>query len=137
MRIFFFLIFLAFPTLLFSQDKNSKDFNSSSKYNRSDSVKKVSVKIAPIDLYKVISIDNDTTYIDTSLTIQKEYSHNYLRKDIFGLLPFANDGKTYNTLQYNLTDFSPYPEFGFKAKHFNSDAFGWRPSPASSCRLWE
>ena len=119
MRIFFFLIFLAFPTLLFSQDKNSKDFNSSSKYNRSDSVKKVSVKIAPIDLYKVISIDNDTTYIDTSLTIQKEYSHNYLRKDIFGLLPFANDGQTYNTLQYSLTDFSPYPEFGFKAKHFN------------------
>ena len=77
------------------------------------------VKIATIDLYKVITIDNDTTYIDTSLTIQKEYSHNYLRKDIFGLLPFANDGQTYNTLQYSLTDFSPYPEFGFKAKHFN------------------
>ena len=77
------------------------------------------VKIATIDLYKVITIENDTTYIDTSLTIQKEYSHNYLRKDIFGLLPFANDGQTYNTLQYSLTDFSPYPEFGFKAKHFN------------------
>lgn len=76
-------------------------------------------KIATIDLYKVITIENDTTYIDTSLTIQKEYSHNYLRKDIFGLLPFANDGQTYNTLQYSLTDFSPYPEFGFKAKHFN------------------
>ena len=77
------------------------------------------VKIAPIDLYRVISIERDTTYIDTSLTIQKEYSHNYLRKDNFGLLPFANDGQTYNTLQYSLTDFSPYPEFGFKAKHFN------------------
>jgi hypothetical protein len=119
MRIFLFLLFLAFPILLFSQDKKSKDFNSSSKYNRSDSVKKVSIKIAPIDLYKVITIENDTTYIDTALTIQKEYSHNYLRKDIFGLLPFANDGQTYNTLQYSLTDFSPYPEFGFKAKHFN------------------
>ncbi|MEC5166472.1 hypothetical protein RCH18_002212 [Flavobacterium sp. PL11] len=77
------------------------------------------VKIAPIELYRVITIDRDTTYIDTSLTIQKEYSHNYLRKDTFGLLPFPNDGQTYNTLQYNLTDFSPYPEFGFKAKHFN------------------
>ncbi|MDI5949093.1 putative porin [Flavobacterium yafengii] len=76
-------------------------------------------KIATIDMYRFITIDNDTTYIDTSLTIQKEYSHNYLRKDIFGLLPFANDGQTYNTLQYSLTDFSPYPEFGFKAKHFN------------------
>jgi hypothetical protein len=24
-----------------------------------------------------------------------------------------------NTLQYSLKEFSPYPEFGFKAKHFN------------------
>jgi hypothetical protein len=35
------------------------------------------------------------------------------------LLPFANDGQTYNTLQYSLTAVDPYPEFGFKAKHFN------------------
>ncbi|WP_349238941.1 putative porin [Flavobacterium sp. XS2P24] len=90
-----------------------------SRYNSSDSIKKISEKIATIDMYRFITIENDTTYIDTSLTIQKEYSHNYLRKDIFGLLPFANDGQTYNTLQYSLTDFSPYPEFGFKAKHFN------------------
>ena len=90
-----------------------------SKYNSSDSIAKKTEKIATIDMYRFITIDNDTTYIDTSLTIQKEYSHNYLRKDIFGLLPFANDGQTYNTLQYSLTDFSPYPEFGFKAKHFN------------------
>ncbi|OUD34741.1 hypothetical protein FPG59_12555, partial [Flavobacterium sp. FPG59] len=76
-------------------------------------------KVASIDLYKVITLDNDTTYIDTSLTIQKEYSHNYLRKDIFGLLPFANDGQTYNTLQYSLREYNPLPEFGFKAKHFN------------------
>jgi hypothetical protein len=31
----------------------------------------------------------------------------------------ANEGQTYNTLQYSLKEFSPYPEFGFKAKHFN------------------
>ena len=77
------------------------------------------VKIATIDLYRFITLENDTTYIDTSLTIQKEYSHNYLRKDIFGLLPFSNDGQTYNTLQYSLNDFTAFPEFGFKAKHFN------------------
>ena len=118
MRIFIFLIFLVFPTLLFSQTNNNSDSNSNSKYQReSDTTKKQ--KIAPIDLYRVITIDRDTTYIDTSLTIKKEYSHNYLRKDTFGLLPFANEGQTYNTLQYSLTDFSPYPEFGFKAKHFN------------------
>ena len=118
MRIFFFLIFLAFPTLLFSQDKNSKDFNSNSKYQQqADTTKKQ--KVATIDLYRVITIDRDTTYIDTSLTIKREYSHNYLRKDTFGLLAFANDGQTYNTLNYSLTDFSAFPEFGFKAKHFN------------------
>ena len=118
MRIFIFLIFLVFPSLLFSQTNNNSNSNSNSKYQReSDTTQKQ--KIAPIDLYRVITIDRDTTYIDTSLTIQKEYSHNYLRKDTFGLLPFANEGQTYNTLQYSLTDFSPYPEFGFKAKHFN------------------
>ncbi|AWA29763.1 hypothetical protein HYN48_06550 [Flavobacterium magnum] len=74
---------------------------------------------ATIDMYKVITADRDTTYIDTSLTIYKDYIFNYLRKDNFGLLPFANDGQTYNTLQYSLRTFSPYPEFGFRAKHFN------------------
>ena len=118
MRIFIFLIFLVFPTLLFSQTNNNSNSNSNSKYQpEADTTKKQ--KIAPIDLYRVITIERDTTYIDTSLTIQKEYNHNYLRKDTFGLLPFANEGQTYNTLQYSLTDFSPYPEFGFKAKHFN------------------
>ncbi len=119
MRIIFYLCFLVFPAVVFSQEKREQTMIYDSKYNSSDSVKKQTQKTATIDLYKVITIENDTTYIDTSLTIQKEYSHNYLRKDIFGLLPFANDGQTYNTLQYSLTDFSPYPEFGFKAKHFN------------------
>lgn len=119
MRIFFFFIFISFSSLLFSQEKNSKNLDSNSKYNSSDSINKKKQPVATIDMYRVITLDRDTTYIDTSLTIQKEYSHNYLRKDIFGLLPFPNDGQTYNTLQYSLTDFSPLPEFGFKAKHFN------------------
>jgi hypothetical protein len=119
MRIVFYLYFFVFSAVVFSQQKREQTIIYESKYNSSDSVKKQIQKTATIDLYKVITIENDTTYIDTSLTIQKEYSHNYLRKDIFGLLPFANDGQTYNTLQYSLTDFSPFPEFGFKAKHFN------------------
>ena len=119
MRILFFFIFLSFSTLLFSQEKSSKTLDSDSKYNSSDSIKKPKQPLATIDQYRVISLDRDSTYIDTSLSIQREYSHNYLRKDTFGLLAFANDGQTYNTLQYSLTDFSPFPEFGFKAKHFN------------------
>ena len=119
MRIVFYLCFLVLPAVVFSQQNGEGLIKYDSQYNSTDSVQKQTQKIATIDLYKVITIENDTTYIDTSLTIQKEFSHNYLRKDIFGLLPFANDGQTYNTLQYGLTDFSPYPEFGFKAKHFN------------------
>lgn len=118
MRIFLIFLFIALPKLLFSQDIKSKEFDINSKYQqRSDTVKKQ--KSATIDMYRVITLERDTTYIDTSLTIKKEFSHNYLRKDTFGLLPFSNEGQTYNTLNYSLTDFSPYPEFGFKAKHFN------------------
>lgn len=90
-----------------------------SEYNSTDSIKKKKGKVATIDMYRVITLDRDTTYIDTSLTIKKLYSYNYLRRDNFGLMPFPNEGQTYNTLQYSLNTFSPLPEFGFKAKHFN------------------
>src|SRR5690606_2637750 len=73
---------------------------------------------APIDWYKIISIDRDTIAMDTTLTIKKEYRANYLRKDLFGLLPLSNEGQTYNVLDFGLTNFNPYPEMGFKAKHF-------------------
>ena len=37
---------------------------------------------ATIDLYKIISHENDTTYVDTTLTLQKEYKFNYLCIDV-------------------------------------------------------
>ena len=117
MKNFILFFFIVYPLSFFAQVNNETSVQQRKSIRVVDTLK--NKKVASIDLYKVISIENDTTYIDTSLTIQKEYSHNYLRKDIFGLLPFANDGQTYNTLQYSLADFSPYPEFGFKAKHFN------------------
>jgi hypothetical protein len=120
MRIFFFINFLLLPTLFFSQQKTNKSSNENSRYqNQNPSDTTTKPKVAPIDLYRIVSLERDTTYIDTSLTIQKEYSHNYLRRDNFGLLPFPNEGQTYNTLQYSLNEFSPYPEMGFKAKHFS------------------
>jgi hypothetical protein len=119
MRILFFLYFLTLSTLLFSQEKKTNELDFNSKYNRSDSIKKPKEKVATIDMYRVVTLERDTTYIDTSLTIKKLYSFNYLRKDNFGLMPFPNEGQTYNTLQYSLNSFSPLPEFGFKAKHFN------------------
>ncbi|PKB15804.1 putative porin [Flavobacterium sp. 5] len=123
MRIFFSLIFLAFPILLFSQKNkqvnSAKEIDYNSKYNSSDSIKKKKAPEATYDMYQFISLDRDTTYIDTTQSIRKAYSHNYLRKDNFGLLAFPNDGQSYNTLQYGLNGFSPYPEFGFTAKQFN------------------
>jgi len=119
MRIFFSLIFLAFPILLFSQVNSAKEIDYNSKYNSSDSIKKKKAPEATYDMYHFVSIDRDTTYIDTTQSIRKEYSHNLLRKDIFGLMEFTNIGQTYNTLQYGLGGFSPYPEFGFTAKQFN------------------
>jgi len=122
MRIFFFLYLLVVPTLLFSQEKttskNSLDMNT--KYSSiTDTIKKKKAKIATIDQYQIITLEHDTTYVDTSLTLKSAYKQNNLRKDDFGLLSFSNIGQTYNTLQYSLTSFSPYPEIGFNGKHFN------------------
>ena len=122
---------MLFPVICFSQvDKNAKqqvnnkpavsDTVQPAKVNRNKAAtiaKKPADTIATIDMYKVITLQRDTTYIDTSLTIQKEYRVNYLRRDNFGLLPFSNEGQTYNVLDFGLTQFSPFPEFGFTAKH--------------------
>ncbi|NMH26706.1 putative porin [Flavobacterium silvaticum] len=74
-------------------------------------------KIAPIDQYRIINLERDTTYFDTSLTIKKEYAHNYLRKDTFGLLPFANEGQTYMTLDRSKPK-RLFPQAGYSAKMF-------------------
>lgn len=74
---------------------------------------------AKISDYLIISHENDTTYVDTTLTIQKEYKFNYLRKDNFGLMPFSNLGQTYNNLTYNFESTSLLPSFGARARHFN------------------
>ena len=73
----------------------------------------------PIEDYKVISIKRDTTNVDTSLTIAKDYKFNYLRKDRYGLLPFANTGQTYNTLIYDFDHKGTTPGSVAQARHFN------------------
>ena len=69
--------------------------------------------------YKIISHQRDTTYLDTTLTIQKEYKYNYLRKDDFELLPFANVGQPYNKLGVNLKAVQFYPALGANALNYN------------------
>lgn len=84
-----------------------------------DSKQSANVAKATISQYRIITLERDTTFVDTSLTIKKEYEFNYLRKDIFGLMPFANEGQTYTTLQYGLNKTTSFPEFGYTAKQFN------------------
>lgn len=69
--------------------------------------------------YKVISYRGDTTYIDTTLTQYKDHKFNYIRKDDFELLPFHNQGQTYNKLGYSFSKASLYPSLGVRTKHFN------------------
>jgi hypothetical protein len=74
--------------------------------------------LATIDMYKIVTLQRDTILVDTALTIKKHYEVNYLRKDNFGLLPLANDGQSYNVLNFGLVKYDPFPAFGFNSKHF-------------------
>ena len=84
-----------------------------------DILRKADENTVKITDYKIISYQRDTSYFDTTLTIQKEYRYNYLRSDDFELLPFANLGQTYNTLAHQFNNNTIYPEMGMRAKHFN------------------
>ncbi|MFK7078694.1 putative porin [Flavobacterium oreochromis] len=74
---------------------------------------------APHNWYKIYNLKKDTTFVDTSLTIKSDYKFNLLRKDNFGLLPFANDGSVYTILDYSYNYTKALPNIGFNAKQFN------------------
>ena len=73
----------------------------------------------PIDWYKIISADRDTTFVDTTLSIRKKYKFNYLRKDDFELLQFSNVGQTYNSLVPSFDRLNLKPLFAAQSHHFN------------------
>ena len=115
MKNIFIVVFLLFFSIGFSQVQKGNE--SIETENTKDIQKKIPK--ATYDQYRIITIQRDTTFVDTSLTIKKEYEYNYLRKDIFGLLPFANEGQTYAFLDFGLKNFSSFPEIGYSGKHFN------------------
>lgn len=114
-------IFLLFQfNVLFAQDKTKKPSKLSRDLGLASSNDSLNKKPLPkINEYLIISYKNDTTYVDTTLTIQKEYKFNYLRKDNFGLMAFSNMGQTYNSLTYNFQNTDLMPSFGARARHFN------------------
>ncbi|WP_133546600.1 putative porin [Salegentibacter sp. 24] len=109
MKNLIFFLFLFSPAMIFAQTAlgGAPDTESTK-----DTVK------PPISAYKIISIENDTTFVDTTLTIEKNYKFNYLRKDNFELLPFSNTGQTYNRLGIGFEPEKLYPEFGAQARHY-------------------
>jgi Putative porin len=108
--LFFLLTFVGF-----SQDKPTKDKPKKSLLQTEEQKAKTLAQKAPITSYKIITIDRDTTYVDTSLTIKDEYEYNFLRKDNFGLLSFANEGQPYTALKFFPKKIA-LPQFGFKTK---------------------
>ena len=112
-----FILFL-FSSVVFCQETTTQKIKKSLLKSQEQKAKEKSEK-APITSYRIITLANDTTYVDTSLTIAKEYAFNYLRRDTFGLMQFLNEGQTYTTLNHSLQHTTLYPEIGLAGKHFN------------------
>jgi hypothetical protein len=73
----------------------------------------------PISDYLIISQRRDTTYVDTTLTLQKDFKFNYLRQDDFELMPFHNIGQPYNKLSRDYSLDLLAPRMGARARHSN------------------
>ncbi len=109
-----------------------------------DSLQKASEKMVTVKIdgkthytdYKIISHSYDTTFIDTTLTIRKEYLFNFTQKDNFELMAFHNPGQTFNRLGYDFNSTGFIPKMGMNAKYYNykeiEDVVYYRvPTPTS------
>ena len=76
---------------------------------------------AKIQDYLMITRQNDTIVVDTSLTIEKYHKINFLREDDFELIPFSNTGIAYNTLSFSAIK-SIKPKMGASNKYFSYDS---------------
>ncbi len=118
--VFFLMCTIGFSQVLKSATKKGKPLNTvpsdSTKQLRNTKSKNTK---ASIQQYKILDQNGNVSFVDTSLTIQKEYKFNYLRKDNFGLIPFANLGQTYNRLTREYKESILLPSFGARARHYN------------------
>ena len=79
--------------------------------------KEVVIDTATIDMYRILQHQRSMA-IDTSLTIQKDYVFNYLRKDYFELLPFVNMGHAFNRLGHDFIAKPLRAQLGARSKHY-------------------
>ena len=92
-----------------------------------------------IEDYKIYYSDGTVKHVDTTLTINKDYHFNYLRKDYFELISFANSGETFNKLGYDFQDQKIIPDIGARAKHFGymeEDEIGYYEVPSPLTELF-
>ncbi len=113
----FTVVFILFSLNIFSQ--NNLDNKDNSNVNSVELENEKLIEKTKYTDYKIISHKRDTSYIDTTLTIQKEYKFNYLRTDNFELLEFHNQGQTLTNLGYGFSNMSFLPDIGFTAKQFS------------------
>lgn len=102
--------------------RNKKEYNQITRDSTSfsnSSTNSTKNNKAIISDYLIISHESDTTFVDTTLNINKLYKFNYLRKDNFELLKFSNLGQTYNNLGYSFYTNDLMPDFAAQSKHFN------------------
>ncbi|PIB30510.1 hypothetical protein BFP77_04500 [Maribacter sp. 4U21] len=124
MKYFLVVIFLLVGQVLVAQEGTpiKRVSDSLTRLQRPDSLKpkkeKEGLEVTIKD-YKIISFARDTTFLDTTLTVYKEYKYNYLRRDDFELMSFSNIGQTYNKLGVDFERNGFYPNLGAKAKHYN------------------
>ena len=62
--------------------------------------------------YKLLFLDGSEMTVDTSLSLEREYTFNFLRKDYFEFLTFPNMGEAFNKLGYNFHDQPFTPQMG-------------------------
>jgi len=114
-----FLLLLLIPLISLAQDLRLNNDGTTTSTRIGDNKTIVDKREKPpITDYKIISVENDTTFVDTTLTIYKDYKFNYLRKDNFELLSYSNIGQPYTQLAYQLEDDNLVPDIGASAKQY-------------------
>ncbi|EWH12615.1 hypothetical protein KLA_13976 [Cellulophaga geojensis KL-A] len=110
-------VFLLWGSVAFAQNPIStkKDLGSKGEEKPGKVLAKGEEEKPSVEEYKIFTIKKDTTFLDTTLTIQKEYKYNYLRRDGFELMPFANIGKPSNRLGVDFDSESMYPSLSTSA----------------------
>ena len=68
--------------------------------------------------YKIMFMDGTEKKVDTSLSLEGEYTFNFLRKDYFEYLTFPNMGEAFNKLGYDFHEQPFTPQMGARVKHF-------------------